>query len=96
MRASHTVNPGNAAYAAPEVLKLEGPHTPAMDVFSFGVLMYEMCSREFPTDKPNPSMLNNVKWGVTESKLVGIIRSCLSREIQGRPSMDCLIFRLNH
>ena len=96
MRASHTVNPGNAAYAAPEVLKPEGPHTPAMDVFSFGVLMYEMCSREFPTDKPNPSMLNNVKWGVTESKLVGMIQSCLSHEIQGRPSMDYLIFRLNH
>ena len=95
MRASHTVNPGNAAYAAPEVLKPEGPHTPAMDVFSFGVLMYEMCSREFPADKPNPSMLNNVKWDVTENRLVGMICSCLSHEIKGRPSMDSLIYGLN-
>ena len=95
MRASHTVNPGNAAYAAPEVLKPEGPHTPAMDVFSFGVLMFEMCSREFPADKPNPSMLNNIKWGVTENKLVGMIRRCLSHEIQARPSMDYLIAELN-
>ena len=67
-----------------------------MDVFSFGVLMYEMCSRKFPTVKPDPSMLSNVRWDVTESKLVGIIRSCLSQDIQGRPSMDDLIYRLNH
>ena len=95
MRASHTVGAGNPSYAAPEALKPEGPHTPAMDVFSFGVLMYEMCSRRFPTEKPNPSMLNHVKWDVTETKLVGMIRSCLSDEIKGRPSMDYLIFGLN-
>ena len=95
MRVSHTVSAGNPSYAAPEALKPEGPYTPAMDVFSFGVLMYEMCSREFPTEKPNPSMLNSVKWDVTESRLVGMISSCLSHEIQGRPSVDYLIFGLN-
>ena len=96
MRVSNTVGAGNPSYAAPEALKPAGPHTPAMDVFSFGILMYEMCSKRFPTQKPNPSMLNNVKWDVTESRLVGMIRSCLSHEIQGRPSMDDLIFGLNH
>ena len=95
MRVSNTVGAGNPSYAAPEALRPSGPHTPAMDVFSFGVLMYEMCSREFPTEKPNPSMLNNVKWNVTETRLVGMIRSCLSHEIQGRPSVDYLIFGLN-
>ena len=95
MIVSNTVGAGNPSYAAPEALESEGPHTPAMDVFSFGVLMYEMCSREFPTDKPNPSMLNSVKWDVTESRLVGMICRCLSYEIQGRPSMDDLIFELN-
>ena len=58
--------------------------------------MYEMCFREFPADKPNPSMLNNVKWDVTENRLVGMICSCLSHEIKGRPSMDYLIYGLNH
>ena len=95
MRASHTVGAGNPSYAAPEAFRPEGPHTPAMDVFSFGVLMYEMCSRRFPTQKPNPSMLDNVRWDVTEGRLVGMIRSCLSHEIQGRPSMSYLIFGLN-
>ena len=95
MRASKTVGAGNPSYAAPEAFRPEGPHTPAMDVFSFGVLMYEMCSRRFPTQKPNPSMLDNVKWDVTESRLVDMIRSCLSHEIQGRPSMGYLIFGLN-
>ena len=96
MRASHTVGAGNPSYAAPEALKPEGPHTPAMDVFSFGVLMYEMCSRKFPTEKPNPSMLNHVKWSGTEKRLVGMIRSCLSHEIKRRPSMDDLILGLNN
>ena len=96
MRESHTVGAGNPSYAAPEAFRPEGPHTPAMDVFSFGVLMYEMCSRKFPTKKPNPLVLNNIKWGVTESRLVGMIRNCLSQEIQGRPPMDDLIFGLSH
>ena len=96
MRASHIVCAGSPSYAAPEAFRPEGPYTPAMDVFSFGILMYEMCSRKFPTQKPNPSMLDNVRWDVTEGKLVGMIRSCLSHEIQGRPSMDDLIFKLNH
>ena len=95
MRVSHTLSAGNPSYAAPEALKPEGPHTPAMDVFSFGVLMYKMCSRRFPTQKPTSSMLNNVKWDATESRLVGMIRSSFSQEIQGRPSMDYLIFGLN-
>ena len=95
MRASKTVGPGNPSYAAPEAFRPEGPHTPAMDVFSFGVLMYEMCSRRLPTQNPNPSMLDNVKWDVIESRLVGMIRSCLSYEIQGRPSMAYLIFGLS-
>ena len=96
MRVSHSLAPGNPSYAAPEVLQPGGLHTTAMDVFSFGVLMHEMCSRRFPTQKPNPSMLNYVKWDTTESKLVGMIRSCVSPEIQGRPSMDDLIFELKH
>jgi len=95
MRASTTFAPGSAAYAAPEALAPQGPHTPAMDVFSFGVLMYEMCSRKFPTEKPTPSTLNQDTWGATESKLVDKIKSCLLPDYHKRPTMGDLINRLS-
>ena len=45
MRESRTMNAGNPVYAAPEALdSSKGDHSPAMDVYSFGVLMHEMCS----------------------------------------------------
>ena len=40
-RSAVTQGPGNAAYAAPDALQ-----TPAMDVYSFGVLLLEMCVRK--------------------------------------------------
>jgi len=94
MRASCSTAPGNPSYAAPEVLQPGGLHTTAMDVFSFGVLMYEMCSRRFPTEKPDQSMLYYVNWDTTESKLVGMIHSCLSQDIAERPSMLNVIIGL--
>ena len=58
MRESQTVNAGNPVYAAPEALDpSKGSHTPAMDTFSFGVLLYEMCSRRIPTGVFSVSML---------------------------------------
>ena len=42
VRASNTVNAGNPTYASPEAN--QGQHSTAMDVFSYGVLMFEMCS----------------------------------------------------
>ena len=59
MRDSKTDGPGSPLYCAPEATG--GPYTPAMDVFNFGVLMYEMCTRRLPAQKPNPSMLDNVR-----------------------------------
>jgi len=94
MRASNTVAAGNPAYAAPEALRPQGPYTPAMDVFSFGVLMYEMCSRKFPTNKPNALILRHVKWSYTETRLVGLIQSCLCEDIQKRSTMEYLIGEL--
>ena len=46
-----TVGPGSPAYAAPEA-GLPYQHSPKMDTFSFGVLLVEMCLREFPESRP--------------------------------------------
>ena len=97
MRESQTVNAGNPAYAAPEALDpSKGAHSPAMDVFSFGVLLHEMCSRRQPTGGLNPAVVRLVNWKLPESSLVTLIVSSVEESILKRPSMDHLLFQLNH
>ena len=96
MRESQTVNAGNPVYAAPEVIDpCKGAHSPAMDVYSFGVLLHEMCSRRLPTGGLTPAIVRLVNWNVPESSLVAIISSCVEGRVLKRPSMDYLITELN-
>ena len=96
MRESQTVNAGNPVYAAPEALDpSKGAHTPAMDVYSFGVLLHEMCSRRLPTGGLNPAIVRLVNWKMPESSLIPLISSSVEESIQKRPSMDRLIAQLN-
>ena len=96
MRESQTVNAGSPAYAAPEALDpSKGAHSPAMDVYSFGVLLHEMCSRRLPTGGLNPVVVRMVNWNRPESYLIPLISSSVEEGIQKRPSMDHLIAQLN-
>ena len=96
MQASQTVNAGNPVYAAPEALDpSKGVHSPAMDVYSFGVLLHEMCSRELPTGGITPAIVRLANWKIPESSLVPFISSCVEESIQKRPRMDYLISELN-
>ncbi|XP_065907099.1 probable serine/threonine-protein kinase DDB_G0271682 [Dysidea avara] len=96
MRESQTVNAGNPVYAAPEALDpSKGPHTPAMDTFSLGVLLYEMCSRRLPSGVFSVSMLQRVNWRVPESNMIPLITACVDQMIQRRPNMDRVIAQLN-
>ena len=96
MQASQTVNAGNPVYAAPEGLDpSKGAQSPAMDVYSFGVLLHEMCSRRLPTGGLTPVMVRLVNWKMPESNLVPLISSCVEESIQKRPRMDYLISELN-
>ena len=89
VRASSTINAGNPTYASPEAN--QGQHSTAMDVFSYGVLMFEMCSRELPATPPKQSHLHQVRWGATENMLRNPIWSCLAVDVQRRPDMDYVI-----
>ncbi|XP_065886215.1 probable serine/threonine-protein kinase DDB_G0271682 [Dysidea avara] len=92
VRASSTINAGNPTYASPEAN--QGQHSTAMDVFSYGVLMFEMCSRELPAAPPKQSHLHQVRWGATENMLRNPIWSCLAVDVQRRPDMDYVINEL--
>lgn len=90
-RACNTLNPGNPMYAAPEALIQSAPQGPAMDVYRFGVLMFDMCSREFPTQRLTPSLMHKVNWRAPESRLVNVIMHCVSKDIKGRSTMQQLV-----
>ena len=98
MRESQTVNAGNPVYAAPEALDpSKGAQSPAMDVYSFGVLLHEMCSRRLPTGGLNPAVVRLANWKeLPENSLVPLISSCVEESIVKRPRMDYLIAELNH
>ena len=44
-----TVGPGNPSYSAPEAW-YPGLHSPKMDIFSYGMLLVEICLREIPDE----------------------------------------------
>ena len=83
-------------YAAPEV-KLEGKCSAASDIFSFGLCLFEICSRvlvtslyngtEVFTDDTIHSLIDHLPDSVPES-LRELIRQMLCLEVEYRPSID--------
>ena len=95
LQQSETINAGNPAYAAPEALDpTKGNHTPAMDTFSFGVLLHELCSRTQPMGGLTPENFKHFDWKAPESQLVPLILNCINQQISGRPKMDNIIVQL--
>jgi len=87
MNSISTVSPGCPAYAAPEAgSPLQ--HSPKMDVFSYGVLLLEMCLRELPETRTSPehreAHIQRIQW----PNMVSLIRRCISGSPADRPSMS--------
>jgi len=78
VRISMTRHPGALLYSAPEASTID--QTPKLDVYSFGVLFCEMCTRELPVPENRIEQIRNV--GNTEYR--NLINNCLRRDIDKR------------
>ena len=85
-----TVSPGNPSYSAPEASD-PTKQSPKMDIFSFGVLMMEMLTGEFPSPDERASQLSKI----FNKQLLSLVEQCLSRERTNRPSAGDIILRLS-
>ena len=83
-----TVMPGNAAYAAPEA-PIPDQHSPAMDVYSYSVLLMEMtlCAPPEMTTVERERQSHNVSW----SPMKSLIQRGLNTTRQRRPTMSQVI-----
>ena len=86
----NTVAPGNPTYAAPEAGN-PALQSPQMDIFSFGVLLVEMCSARFPEVADRDRFIRSIK----QPRMVALIRRCLADNRNVRPSASDIITDLS-
>ena len=85
-----TAAPGNPTYAAPEA-GTPALQSPKMDIFSFGVLLVEMCSAEFPEVAVREDLICSIQ----QPRRVALIRQCLAEDRNSRPSANDIITELS-
>ena len=85
MNDSTTIGPGTAIYAAPEASSPR-QHSPKMDVYSYGILLVEMCLRELPESQPErqQEQIQRIQW----VSMVSLIRRCTSERPAHRTTMS--------
>ena len=84
-----TVGPGSAVYASPEAGN-PSLQSPMMDIFSFGVLLVEMCTAEFPEVSARLRQIASIR----DREWVGLIRRCTHQSPNHRPSAAEIIAEL--
>lgn len=62
-----------------------------MDVYSYGILLYEMCIKELPEPKRRKQQVS----AVSDKMFRGIIRRCIKRAPEERPTMEEIIVCLD-
>ena len=86
LRQLHTVGPGNPVYAAPEA-NVPANQSPKMDIFSFGVLLIEMLTDEFPAEDTQRRLLDSID----HAGYLDLIGRCLRGQKEERPSANEII-----
>ena len=85
-----TVGPGSPVYAAPEA-NIPPLQSPKMDIFSFGVLLVEMCTARFPEVADRACLIRSIQ----HPDMVALIRRCLAEDRDERPSASDIITELS-
>ena len=87
----HTVGPGSPVYSAPEATtpKL---HSPAMDIYSVGILLVEMATGQFPSSVSHgrDAQIRKVMWPLLKE----LIYHCTDDDAKSRPSSKVLLEEL--
>jgi hypothetical protein len=81
-----TVNPGSPVYTAPESHD-PALQTPKMDIYSFGVLLVEMCTCDFPAPERRAELMESID----HPRLLSLIRQCLNVGRDRRPTAAQLV-----
>ena len=90
-----TVGPGCPVYAAPEASRPE-EQGPKMDVYSYGVLLLEMCTGTLPDPRDLPVIQQAVhSWGQPKRQLGELACQCTLKSSDGRPHMRTMVTQLN-
>ena len=87
---ARTNTPGNPVYSAPESFNPR-EHSPAMDVFSYGVLLIEMMVCQFPEKEKRKDHIE----AITRPALKDLIQRCLLENYRRRLTMADIIKELN-
>ena len=84
----HTAGPGNPVYSAPEATtpKL---HSPAMDIYSIGILLVEMATGQFPSSVSfeREVQIQEVKWPLMKK----LVLRCTHDDPKTRPTTEKLL-----
>ena len=90
LRALKTENPGNPVYAPPEA-KVPSLQSTKMDIFSVGVLLIEMCTRQFPSDDGREQLL----YSIEDRRFIALIKQCINHDKDKRPTALELVGELH-
>ena len=90
LRKLQIATPGNPTYAAPEAHN-PTQQSPKMDIFSFGVLLIETCTAQFPDFDIRERLLQSIR----DPGMVDLIRQCTAEDIDTRPTANDIIRQLN-
>ena len=85
-----TVNPGNPVYSAPEA-GVPRDHSPAMDVYSYGVVLIEMMICRIPEVAQRQLHINSIR----RQAFKALIERCLKENRRERPTMSEIITYFN-
>ena len=81
-----TENPGSPVYTAPES-RDPALQSPKMDIYSFGVLLVEMYTCDFPAPECRVELMDSIDHPI----LLNLIRQCLNEDRDKRPTTAQLV-----